>query len=86
MDRLAWLYAFVWYLFMQIVSRLTTAPDLNVNVAHHIQTGWQSTFSSFWKFSLVMTVIVGAGLWAIGKALSVIWPLRESETLPEASG
>ena len=74
MDRIAWLYAFVWYLFMQLVSRTVTKPDLNVNVAHHIQTGWENTFSSFWKFWLVMTVLVAVGLWAIGLVLSWIWP------------
>ena len=74
MDHIAWLYAFVWYLFMQLVSRRVTSPDLNVNVAHHIQTGWENTFSSFWKFWLVMTVLVGVALWAIGLVLSWIWP------------
>ena len=74
MDRLAWLYAFAWYLFLQLVSRLTTAPELNVNVAHHIQIGWESAFGSFWKFWLVMTAVVAVGLWAIGKVLSLLWP------------
>src|SRR4051812_30281667 len=36
MDRIAWLYAFAWYLFMQLVSRAVTSPDINANVAHHI--------------------------------------------------
>jgi hypothetical protein len=79
MDRLAWLYAFVWYLFVQIVSRAITAPDLNVNVAHHIQSGWESAFVSFWKFWIVMTVLVAFGLWLIGLALSLLWPARRFE-------
>jgi len=74
MDRIAWLYALAWYLFMQLVSRTVTSPDLNVNVAHHIQTGWENTFSSYWKFWLVMTVVGAVGLWAIGLVLSWIWP------------
>ena len=74
MDRIAWLYALAWYLFMQLVSRTVTSPDLNANVAHHIQTGWENRFSSFWTFWLVMTVLVAAGLWAIGLVLSWIWP------------
>ncbi len=85
MDRTAWIYAFAWYLFMQLVSRLlgpqltdtTSAP--NVNVAHHVQTGWQNTFGSFWKFWLVMTLVVAVGLWVIGKALSLLWPMRSFE-------
>jgi len=79
MDRIAWLYAFVWYLFMQLFSRAVTSPDLNVNVAHHIQTGWENTFRSFWKFWLVMTVLVAVLLWAIGLVLSWIWPAASTK-------
>lgn len=74
MDRIAWLYAFVWYLFMQIVSRAITPPELNVNVAHRIQAGWEGAFSSYWRFWLVLTTVVGVVLWLIGLVLSLIWP------------
>ena len=79
MDRIAWLYAFIWYLFMQLVSRVATARELNVNVAHFIQPGWHHAFDSFWKFWLVMTVVVAAGLWLIGKLFSFIWPARVND-------
>ena len=84
MDRLAWFYAFVWYLFMQIVSRAITSPDLNVNVVFRIQPGWESLFSSFWKFWLVLTVVTAVVLWLIGAGLSLIFPLRQKEPV-EAS-
>jgi len=77
MDRVAWIYAFAWYVFMQIVSRLTTLPDLNVNVAHRIQTGWENIFTSYWKFWFVMAAVTAAGLWLIGLVLSWIWPARQ---------
>ena len=79
MDRVAWIYAFAWYLFMQLVSGSITAPDLNVNVTRHIQPGWESVFSSFWKFWLVMTLAVGMSLWIIGLVLSWIWPAAPSK-------
>src|ERR1043165_7044266 len=83
MDRIAWLYAFIWYLFMQAVSRAISSPDINANVAYHIQPGWERSFSSFWKFWLVMTILVAACLWAIGLVLSWIWPSRSvSEARP----
>ena len=82
MDRIAWLYAFAWYLFVQVVSRLLTAPDLNVNVVYRIQPGWEGAFSSFWKFWLVMTLVVAAILWAIGMVLSWIWPARSIANVP----
>jgi hypothetical protein len=83
MDRIAWLYAFVWYLFMQIVSRVITAPDLNVNVVFRIQPGWETIFGSFWKFWLVLTAATGVVLWLIGLALSLIWPAPQSAPAAE---
>jgi hypothetical protein len=74
MDRIAWLYAFAWYLIMQLAARLFTAPELNVNVAFRIQPGWEQTFSSYWKFWIAMCAVVAASLWVIGKVLSLIWP------------
>ncbi len=79
LDRMVWAYAFVWYLFMQIVSRVATNPLLNVNLAHRIQTGWENTFSSYWKFWFVLTLLVAFCLWAIGVILSWIWPERDRE-------
>ena len=81
MDRIAWVYAFAWYLFMQLVSRLITSPEINANVAHHMQTGWEATFGSYWKFWLVMSVVVATVLWMIGLVLSWIWPARSISNL-----
>jgi hypothetical protein len=74
MDRTAWLYAFAWYLLVQLAARLFTAPELNVNVAFRIQPGWEQTFNSYWKFWIVLTVVVAACLWGIGEILSRVWP------------
>jgi hypothetical protein len=77
MDRIAWVYAFVWYLILQVAARLITNPELNVNVAFRIQNGWEQTFSSYWKFWIVMSAVVAAGLWVIGLVLSWFWPARQ---------
>jgi hypothetical protein len=74
MDGIAWLYAFTWYLIVQLAARLFTAPELNVNLAFRIQPGWEQTFSSYWKFWIVMSAVVAAGLWVIGKVLGWLWP------------
>ncbi len=78
MDRTAWVYAFAWYLVMQVASRLVTDPRLNVNVVDRIQTGWEKAFSSYWKFWIVMTAVVAFCLWAIGMVLSWIWPTQNT--------
>jgi len=74
MDRTAWLYAYAWALFMQIAARLLTTPELNVNVSHSIQQGWERYFTSYWKFWLVLNFVTGFVLWTLGKILSLIWP------------
>ena len=86
MDRVAWLYAFGWYLLTQLAARLLAPADLNVNVADHVQTGWETTFTSYWKFWIVMSLAVAVVLWAIGFALALIWPERTSERRAIASG
>ena len=74
MDRTAWLYAYAWALFMQIAARLLTTPELNVNVSHNIQQGWEKYFTSYWKFWVVLNFVTGFVLWTLGKILSLIWP------------
>ncbi len=73
-DRLAWLFAFGWYLITQLAARLLASPALNVNLAHSVQPGFEQTFTSYWKFWIVLTVATALGLWVIGKVLSLIWP------------
>jgi hypothetical protein len=74
MDRLTWVYAFAWYLVVQFISRLFTAPELNVNLAHKIQPGWEGGFGSYWKFWVVLTLVVGVTLFALELLLRRIWP------------
>jgi hypothetical protein len=86
MDRIAWLYAFGWYLLTQLAARLFAPADLNVNVADHVQAGWETTFVSYWKFWIVMSLAVAAVLWAIGFGLSLVWPTRLSVPGAPATG
>jgi hypothetical protein len=45
-----------------------------VNLSHRVQDGWGNAFTSYWKFWLVVTIVTGAVLWVLAKALSLIWP------------
>ena len=74
MDRLAWIYAFIWSLLVQLAARLLTSPELNVNLAHRIQPGWENLFSTYWKFWVVLLMVTALVLWLISKVLSLIWP------------
>ena len=74
MDRRAWIYAFVWYLGVQLLSRVATATELNVNLSHGIAPGWQQVFDAYWKFWLVGTAITAVILWIIGFGFHKLWP------------
>jgi hypothetical protein len=76
MDRAGWRYALGWYLLVQFLSRLVTPANLNVNLAHHVDPGWQQTFNAYWEFWLVLTILAVILLWIIGSALHRIWPTK----------
>jgi len=81
MDRTAWRWAFGWYLVVQLCSRFVSAADLNVNLAHAVQPGWERTFPSYWIFWLTLTAITVVVLWLSGLLLWSIWPASLSDEL-----
>lgn len=84
MDRTTWRWAFGWYLMVQLASRFVTPAALNVNLAHAVQPGWERTFSSYWMFWLVLTIVTAVILWLSGLFLWSIWPtdLRVTRNAP----
>lgn len=78
MDLDAWAYAFVWYLILEVASRLFTPVAMNVNLSQRVQDGWETMFSSYWKFWLVLTATVAACLWLLGFLLNRLWPAPEA--------
>lgn len=73
-SRWMWLQALVWYLLVQEICRLFTPRELNVNGAHSIFPEFEIAFSAYWQFWIVGTLVVAAGLWIIGFALSKLFP------------
>ncbi|HEU4389664.1 MAG TPA: hypothetical protein VFV34_17800, partial [Blastocatellia bacterium] len=64
--RLTGLYATAWYLAVQQVCRMFTPPDLNVNVANRIYTGYESTFTAYWQYWAATTAMVAVGMLVLG--------------------
>lgn len=71
---MAWAYAFLWYLGIQLLSRVATATELNVNMSHAIEPGWRQVFDAYWKFWSVGTALTVVILWFIGLGLHKVWP------------
>ena len=78
MERRSWIYAFGWYIGVQLLSRFFTAPELNVNLAHAVQPGWEQTFPSYWTFWLTLTLATAAVVWVSGLLWRSIWPIESS--------
>lgn len=79
-DSRAWAYAFGWYFIVQLLSRLLTPAAMNVNLSHNIQSGWEQNFSSYWKFWLLLSALVGLCLWVLARLLRFLWPLETHST------
>lgn len=60
LPRGAWWQAMVAFVALQALTRWTTPPDANVNVAFRVWAGWERTFPSYPAYLAV--------LWAIGLA------------------
>jgi hypothetical protein len=78
MDGRAWLFAYLWYFVVQLISRLVTPVAMNVNLSQKVQPGWEQSFTSYLKFWLVFTLLNGACLWVLGLLLERLWPVSES--------
>jgi hypothetical protein len=85
MDGRAWFYAYIWYFVMQLLSRVLTPAAMNVNLSHRIQDGWEQMFSSYSRFWLLLTVLVGLGSWILGYLLKMLWPASEPSHSSEPS-
>ncbi|MCI0412073.1 hypothetical protein L0222_04630 [bacterium] len=71
----AWMYGFL----VQMICRLFTPPELNVNVAFQIYPGFKSIFqnySSYWIFS---AVFAAAALWLLSFLLNRAFPNQKQE-------
>jgi hypothetical protein len=74
MNQIAWFFAFIWYFIVQLASRLLTPVAFNVNLSQKIQDGWETTFSSYWKFWLVLSFAVAVASWLLALLLKKLWP------------
>lgn len=73
MGKYSWIFALLWFLFLQQVTRLYSPAEFNVNLSHAIYPGWDKYFSSYWSYWLFITVCSTICLWVSSKLLSWLW-------------
>jgi hypothetical protein len=73
----SWMPALIWFAFLQLVTRYTTKPELNVNIAHvpyALVKGW---FSGYWTFWPVCLIFAAAMVWTAEFTLLTFYPAGE---------
>ena len=79
----SWLPALIWFVFLQMITRYTTAPELNVNIAHfpyELIKGW---FTSYWMFWPACLLVVTAMVWVVEFMLLNFYPLDPANQTPK---
>ena len=72
----SWLPALGWFLFWQLVTRYTTAPALNINIAHSPYAVCARWFSYYWSFWPVCAAGVGLLAWSAERGLTWLYPVQ----------
>src|SRR5262249_28164385 len=80
----SWLPALVWFVFLQVVTRYTTAPELNINLAHspyEMVKGWFTSYLVFWLVCLLVTT---AMVWVVEFGLLTLYPMDKADLTDQA--
>ncbi len=67
LPRHAWWQALVGFVLLQQLSRWTTPPDANVNVAFRVWTGWEARFPSYPAYLAMLYAIALASFFVIDR-------------------
>ncbi|MGE0102665.1 MAG: hypothetical protein AB7H86_07645 [Blastocatellales bacterium] len=74
----SWQPALGWFLFWQMVTRYTTAPELNVNVSHMPYEFCKEWFTSYWQFWPVGALVAAIMVYAVEYGLGRVYPLNHA--------
>jgi len=72
----SWLPATVWFVFLQMVARYTTAEKLNINISQFPYELVKGRFSSYWTFWPVLLIIIIAMVLAVELMLLKFFPVE----------
>ena len=70
----SWLPAAIWFFALQLVTRLTTEPKLNVNIAHKPYEFTGAWFQGYWQFWPVCALVVILLTWLVERWLARTFP------------
>ncbi len=73
------LHSIIWFFLLQLICRLFTSYDANVNVAHRVHEGVSDTFNAYWKFWLTSSFVVIVGMFVLQWILLKIFPEKHPQ-------
>ncbi len=79
-ERMMWLYAWIYGITLQMICRFFTPPELNINVAFDMFSGWHGLFQVYWKYWTFIALISFTGLWLLSLILNRIFPGSQKES------
>jgi hypothetical protein len=75
-DQWSWAAAIAGFLVVQLLCRLLTPPEMNINVAHNLRsTIFENSAVPYWQFWMISTLIAASSLWLINVICKKIFPL-----------
>lgn len=80
MAAWTWPWALAWVMAAQIVARVATPAELNVNLAHHAPAALAGVFASYAAFWCAGFVVTAAALWLLEAALRRVVPLHAARS------
>jgi hypothetical protein len=78
-DRWSWAIAIAGFLVLQLLCRLFSPPDMNINVAHNLRfTAFENSPIPYWQFWSISTLIAAFSLWLLNLIGKKIFPLAST--------
>lgn len=70
----SWLPALFWFLGLQLLTRYTTRPELNINIAHTPYELFKGVHGGYWSFWIVCALVVMALVRLVEFGLARLYP------------
>ena len=69
-----WIYSWLYFLFFQLLAKLLTSPELNVNVSHSIYGGMEHFIEDYRIYWMIIALFAALCLWLVNYILSRLFP------------
>lgn len=76
-TRGIWWQAMLYYVFLMLLSRLFTAPALNVNLAHDVYAAAKPYIQNYWLYTAMNSLLLAVSLFITERLASRWFPVKQ---------